>query len=70
MSEIFNFNKKITDRKMTKEQIDEMERKALSQFRTGKYPYGKDGTFAPLLKGFLEKALEAEMEDHLVLPPY
>ncbi len=50
---------------MTQEQIDEMERKALEQFRTGKSLYGKDGAFAPLLKGFLEKALEAEMEDHL-----
>lgn len=50
---------------MTQEQIDEMERKALEQFRTGKSLYGKDGAFAPLLKSFLEKALEAEMEDHL-----
>jgi putative transposase len=50
---------------MRQEEIDEVERKALDQFRTGKSLYGKDGAFAPLLKGFLEKALEAEMEDHL-----
>ncbi len=28
---------------MTQEQIDEMERKALSQFRNSKSLYGKDG---------------------------
>ncbi|MBL4898799.1 MAG: IS256 family transposase [Colwellia sp.] len=50
---------------MTQEEIDEMERKALEQFRSGKSLYGKGGAFAPLLKGFLEKALEAEMEAHL-----
>jgi transposase-like protein len=27
--------------------------------------YGKDGAFAPLLKDFLETALEAELEAHL-----
>lgn len=50
---------------MTQEQINEMERKALEQFRSGKSLYGKDGAFAPLLKGFLEKALQAEMSAHL-----
>src|SRR5690606_12386301 len=45
--------------------LEEMERKALEQLRSGKSLYGKDGAFAPLLKGFLEKALEAEMEEHL-----
>jgi transposase-like protein len=50
---------------MTQEQINEMERKALEQFRSGKSLYGKDGAFAPLLKSFLEKALEAEMSAHL-----
>lgn len=50
---------------MTPTEIEEMERKALEQLRSGKSLYGKDGAFAPLLKGFLEKALEAEMEEHL-----
>lgn len=44
---------------------DEMKRKALSQLRTGKSLFGKDGAFAPMLKAFLEQALEAEMEEHL-----
>jgi putative transposase len=32
---------------------------------SGKRLFGKDGTFAPMLKNFIEKALEAEMEGHL-----
>jgi transposase-like protein len=50
---------------MTEQENQEMERKALEQFRSGKSLYGKGGAFAPLLKSFLEKALEAEMEEHL-----
>ncbi len=41
------------------------KQKALEQFRSGKSLYGKDGAFAPLLKDFLETALEAELEAHL-----
>ena len=50
---------------MTPEELSELESKALSQFKTGKPLFGKDGAFAPLLQSFLEKALEAEMEAHL-----
>src|SRR5690606_41232413 len=50
---------------MTQEEIDRMEKKALEQFTTGKSLFGKDGAFAPLLRNFLDKALEAEMEAHL-----
>ena len=50
---------------MTPEELSELESKALSQFKTGKPLFGKDGAFAPLLQSFLEKALEAEMEVHL-----
>jgi len=32
---------------------------------TGKSLFGKDGAFAPMLKFFIEKALESEMENHL-----
>ena len=32
---------------------------------SGKSLFGKDGAFAPMLKSFIEKALEAEMESHL-----
>ena len=43
----------------------EMRDKALSQLRSGASLMGKDGAFAPLLKEFLESALEAEMSSHL-----
>ncbi|MBU2913039.1 IS256 family transposase [Reichenbachiella agariperforans] len=42
-----------------------MQSKALAQFTTGKSLFGKDGAFAPILKQFLEAALESEMEEHL-----
>lgn len=44
---------------------EEIKAKALSQFRSGKSLYGKDGAFAPLLKQFLEAALEEELNAHL-----
>lgn len=50
---------------MTEQEYKEMQKKALDQFRTGKSMLGKGGAFAPLLKQFLEVALEAEMEEHL-----
>lgn len=42
-----------------------MKQKALEQLRSGKSLYGKDGAFAPLLKSFLDSALEAELDIHL-----
>lgn len=50
-----------------KEQFDleEIKKKALEQFRSGKSLYGKDGAFAPMLKSFLEAALEGELDSHL-----
>lgn len=50
---------------MTKEEQSALEKTALDQFLSGKSLFGKDGAFAPMLKNFLEKALEAEMSDHL-----
>lgn len=52
---------------MKEEPIDyeQMKEKALEQLRSGKSLYGKDGAFAPLLKQFLEAALDGEMEAHL-----
>ncbi len=44
---------------------NELKEKALRQFRQGKSLYGKDGAFAPLMKKFLEEALESEMDNHL-----
>lgn len=42
-----------------------LKKKTLEQFRSGKSLYGKGGAFAPLLKDFLETALQAELDDHL-----
>lgn len=42
-----------------------IKKQALEQFRSGKSLTGKGGAFAPLLKQFLEAALEAELESHL-----
>ena len=50
---------------MTQEELDQLQSKALEQFKTGKSLFGKGGAFAPMLKQFLESALEAEMEAHL-----
>lgn len=36
--------------------LEEIRKKALEQFRSGKSLYGKDGAFAPMLKSFLEAA--------------
>ncbi|MEJ7780446.1 MAG: IS256 family transposase [Daejeonella sp.] len=44
---------------------EQMKHKALEQLRSGKSLYGKGGAFAPLLKSFLDSALEAELESHL-----
>lgn len=50
---------------MINEEQKELEKKALEQFMSGKSLFGKDGAFAPMLKNFIEKALEAEMDGHL-----
>lgn len=47
------------------EDYEALKKKALEQFRQGKHLLGKDGAFQPLLKEFLESALEAEAEEHL-----
>lgn len=53
------------DRIMKQEDLDGIEKKALDQLLSGRSLFGKDGAFAPLLKSFLEKAVEAEMDNHL-----
>lgn len=50
---------------MESEEFKVMQAKALDQLRKGQSLTGKDGAFAPLLKQFLELALEAEMNGHL-----
>ena len=59
------FSNNSLDRKMTQEELDQLQGKALEQFKNGKLLFGKEGAFAPMLKQFLEAALEAEMEEHL-----
>lgn len=50
---------------MESKEFKEMQAKALEQLRNGQSLTGKDGVFAPLLKQFIETALEAEMSTHL-----
>ena len=50
---------------MTPEEIAAMQAQAVEQFKNGSPLLGKDGAFAPLLKQFIESALEAEMSEHL-----
>ena len=50
---------------MESEEFKLMRDKALEQLRSGQSLTGKDGVFAPLLKQFIESALEAEMATHL-----
>ena len=47
------------------EEYEALKKKALEQFKRGEPLLGKDGAFAPLLKQFLESALDAEVEEHL-----
>lgn len=50
---------------MTEDKYSEIQKKAIEQLLSGKPLLGKDGALAPLLKKFLETALEAEMDAHL-----
>lgn len=51
--------------KIGQEDYASMRDKALEQLRNGESLTGKGGAFAPLLKEFLEAALESEMSTHL-----
>lgn len=50
---------------METEDYKAMRAKALAQLRSGESLTGKDGAFGPLIKEFLETALQAEMDAHL-----
>lgn len=50
---------------MTNKEFEAFQAKALEQLKSGQSLTGKDGVFAPLLKKFIETALESEMEGHL-----
>ena len=45
--------------------LEKIKRLFLEEFRSGKLTLGKDGSLAPILKHFLEAALEVEMDIHL-----
>lgn len=49
----------------TSEEYQQMRDKALVQLRSEEPFTSKDGAFAPLLKEFLEAALDGEMASHL-----
>lgn len=51
---------------MTDEEIDAMMAKAKEQFRNGEPLFGKNGAFHFMLENFLNKALDAEAEDHII----
>lgn len=50
---------------MSNQEKEALKEKALRQLKNGDPLFGKGGAFSPLLKEFLEEALEAEMEEHL-----
>jgi len=50
---------------MESQEFKKMQAQALEQLRSGQILTGKDGVFAPLLKQFIESALEAELASHL-----
>src|SRR5690554_4334564 len=50
---------------MEQQKEKEFKEKVLKQFLSGEPLFGKDGAFAPILKDFLEEALQAEMDGHL-----
>jgi len=50
---------------MEQHEIDKLQKKALEQFKSGESLFGPEGAFAPMLKGFIEAALQAEMDAHL-----
>ncbi len=50
---------------MTNEELDSVMAKAKEQFKKGEPLFGKNGAFHFMLEEFLNKALDAEMDEHL-----
>jgi len=48
--------------------LEKIKAQFRAEFRTGKPMFGKGGALAPILKHFLESALESEMDHHLDKP--
>jgi hypothetical protein len=45
--------------------FEEFKNQAIADMKAGKSLVGKDGIFTPLMKEFLEAALEGEMTSHM-----
>lgn len=45
--------------------FEEFKNKAIADMKAGKALVGRDGVFTPLMKEFLEAALEGEMVSHM-----
>jgi len=45
--------------------FEEFKNKAIADMKAGEALVGKDGVFTPLMKEFLEAALEGEMTSHM-----
>ena len=50
---------------MNHKEYEQLKEKALKQFKNGEALFGKEGAFAPMLKNFIEQALQEEMENYL-----
>ena len=50
---------------MNIKEYEQLKEKAIRQFKKGEPLFGKGGAFTPILKSFLEEALNAEMDEFL-----
>jgi len=57
--------KKKKDKSFDKFDFDDFEKEAICRLKSGEDLTGKDGILTPLVKKILEKALEAELEQHI-----
>lgn len=57
--------KKKKDKSLEKFNFDDFEKEAISRLKGGEELTGKDGILTPLIKKILEKALDAELEQHI-----
>lgn len=65
MDKIDTLMKKKKNGSFDKFDFDDFEKEAISRLKSGEELTGKDGILTPLVKKILEKALEAELEQHI-----
>ena len=65
MDKFDTLTKKKKDKSLDKFDFDDFEKEAISRLKSGEELTGKDGILTPLVKKILEKALEAELEQHI-----